>query len=287
MNQNNQILPMLIYPVVMVTAVAAQLFMPNTGMQIVYAAYAVVLIGAVVITVLEWAMPERLTWRPSVEDIGRDALYMILLQVLFPRLLSFSVALLLLYVIDGGAGLWPSELHVGFQVVFMMLIADFFRYWLHRLAHTSHCLWRFHAVHHSPDKLYWLNTGRFHPVDKGLQFLFDALPFILLGVSSEVLSLYFVCYALNGFFQHSNIRLRFGWLNYIISTAELHRWHHSLNKSESDNNYGNNLIIWDWIFGTRYLPAGKKVESLGLNNADYPDTFAAQMIAPFQYRGRL
>jgi hypothetical protein len=31
------------------------------------------------------------------------------------------------------------------------------------------------------------------------------MPFIALGVSQEVVMLYFVVYAINGFFQHSNI----------------------------------------------------------------------------------
>jgi sterol desaturase/sphingolipid hydroxylase (fatty acid hydroxylase superfamily) len=127
-------------------------------------------------------------------------------------------------------------------------------------------------------------VGRFHPVDKGLQFIFDALPFIILGVSEQVLALYFVFYAVNGFFQHSNIRLHFGWLNYVVSSAELHRWHHSRLKAESDRNYGNNLIVWDLLFGTRFLPADRKVSELGLTAVTYPDSFWRQMFEPFKSR---
>ena len=50
----------------------------------------------------------------------------------------------------------------------------------------------------------------FHPIDKSLQFMADALPFIILGVGPAVLSLYFLLYAVNGFFQHSNCRVRLG-----------------------------------------------------------------------------
>ena len=126
-----------------------------------------------------------------------------------------------------------------------------------------------------------LNVGRFHPVEKGLQFLFDALPFILLGVSAEVLALYFVFYSVNGFFQHCNIELRLGYLNYLVSGPELHRWHHSRKIEESNSNYGNNLIIWDTLFATRYLPEGKRVGELGLVNRHYPQSFSAQMKTPF------
>jgi sterol desaturase/sphingolipid hydroxylase (fatty acid hydroxylase superfamily) len=50
---------------------------------------------------------------------------------------------------------------------------------------------------------------------------------------------------------------------------------------ESNNNYGNHLIIWDWLFGTRYLPSDREVEALGLINRRYPTGFTQQMAAPF------
>ena len=127
----------------------------------------------------------------------------------------------------------------------MLLSADFLRYWLHRAYHEVAFMWPFHAVHHSPHKLYWMNVNRFHPLDKASQYIFDAMPFVLLGVSEEVLALYFVFYAVNGFFQHCNIDVRLGVLNYVVSGPELHRWRHSIHPEESNQNYGNNLIVWD------------------------------------------
>lgn len=149
------------------------------------------------------------------------------------------------------------------------------------LHHRWGFLWRFHSVHHSPHKLYWINVGRFHPIEETLQFLLDALPFILVGVSEEVLSLYFVFYSINGFFQHCNIELKLGYLNYIISGPELHRWHHSMVLKESNKNYGNNLIVWDLLFGTWYLPEAKEVSELGLQNRNYPLDFLNQLKSPF------
>ena len=72
-----------------------------------------------------------------------------------------------------------------------------------------------------------------------------------------------------------------GPLNYIVSGPELHRWHHSELASESDTNFGNNLIIWDVLFGTRFLPKDREVGSLGLLNRKYPMGFLAQMKTPF------
>jgi sterol desaturase/sphingolipid hydroxylase (fatty acid hydroxylase superfamily) len=126
-----------------------------------------------------------------------------------------------------------------------------------------------------------VNVGRFHPIEKAIQYLFDALPFIILGVSEEVLALYFVFYGINGFFQHCNIELRLGWLNYVVSGPELHRWHHSRKTRESNSNYGNNLIVWDIIFRTYFLPKDQMVGDLGLLNPNYPLGFLSQMKTPF------
>ena len=131
-------------------------------------------------------------------------------------------------------------------------------------------MWRLHAVHHSPHQLYWLNVGRFHPIEKSIQYAVDSLPFALLGAPQETLAAYFVFYAINGFFQHSNCRVRLGPLNYVVSGPELHRWHHSKVSAESNNNYGNNLILWDILFGTRWLPKGREVGPLGLHKSRVP-----------------
>jgi hypothetical protein len=163
----------------------------------------------------------------------------------------------------------------------MVLLVDLMRYWVHRFAHTNPTLWRLHAVHHSPDKLYWLNTARFHPLEKVLQFTFDSLPFILLGVNEYVLAFYFVCYAVNGFYQHSNVHLRLGPLNYLFSTAELHRWHHSKNLQEANHNYSNTTIIWDIVFGTYYRPRDRRLGRTGIQNDRYPMSFGRQLLGPF------
>ena len=269
----------------MLVAVGAHLMLTAWGWPAMLSAYGIVLSAALWITLLEQAFPARQQWLPDWKDVRQDSTFMLAIQIAFPKLLGLATVQFLLEIVPPSVvGLWPHDYPVWLQALLMLLLADFFRYWLHLASHKIPWLWKFHAVHHSPKKLYWINVGRFHPVDKGLQFIFDALPFIILGVSEQVLALYFVFYAVNGFFQHSNIRLHFGWLNYVVSSAELHRWHHSRLKAESDRNYGNNLIVWDLLFGTRFLPADRKVSELGLTVATYPDSFWRQMFEPFKSR---
>jgi sterol desaturase/sphingolipid hydroxylase (fatty acid hydroxylase superfamily) len=277
--------PWLIYPATMAGCLALYFALHAQDMPQPWAMYLPALAGAALVTGLEWRFPHRRAWQPDRATLANDLAYMTLVQMLLPPGVAMLFVLLLIEPVNAlglATGvLWPHAWPVWAQAVLMLLGADFLRYWLHRAAHRYPPLWRLHAVHHSPGQLYWLNVGRFHPLEKALQMLFDTLPFMLLGVGADVIALYFVFYAVNGFFQHSNIRLRFGWLNWLVSSAELHRWHHARRPDLSDHNFGNNLIVWDVLFGTRYLPADRDCDDLGLPNPFYPQGFLAQLRTPF------
>ncbi len=54
-------------------------------------------------------------------------------------------------------------------------------------------------------------------------------------------------------FNHANLRLppRLDRaLRPLIVTPDMHRIHHSTERSETDSNYGFNLAIWDRLFAT-------------------------------------
>jgi len=68
-----------------------------------------------------------------------------------------------------GQEIWPSSLHPVVQVFLLLTIADIFRYWYHRWMHESEFMWRWHAVHHSSERLYWFNGTRSHPLE-GLNY---------------------------------------------------------------------------------------------------------------------
>lgn len=269
------------YPAVMTAGFFLHWSLMNNGIAIPLATYIPVVLAGLAVMALEIYFPERKAWRPTRGDVLNDSIFMLSVQIVLPQLLSYLAAYTLAGAISEKIQLWPHELPIALQAILVILTGDLMRYWLHRACHSYMPLWQLHAVHHSPDKLYFLNVGRFHPAEKALQFLFDSLPFILLGVSQEVISLYFIFYAMNGFFQHSNVRARFGWINYLISTSELHRWHHSMKQEESDHNFGNNTMLWDLCFGTHFLPRNQRVGDLGLINRQYPLSFTAQMKTPF------
>ena len=279
------IITWIVYPVTVIICLCIFFLFKQQNWSLLLCSYVPVTAGAIIITFLESRFPHMDLWKANGSDIRNDLTFMVVIQMMLPIFLNFLIAVTLLRFLSVWdirlEVFWPHKWPIALQVFAMLLVADFFRYWIHRLAHTNSILWKFHAVHHSPHKLYWINVGRFHPIDKSLQFFGDSLPFILLGVSEGVLALYFVFYAVNGFFQHSNVEMRFGLLNYVISSAELHRWHHSRKPVEANRNYGNNIIIWDILFGTYFLPKNRHVNDLGLHNRTYPQDFKSQMKAPF------
>lgn len=278
------ILAWVVYPATLAGAFCVHAALQSSGVPILAAAYVAVTLAAGAVTFFEFVIPYDRAWQPRWIEVKNDLIFMVAIQMVLPQLLGLFVALTLLDTLEPVAlpmaQLWPHALPVWLQVALLLLVAELLRYPLHVAAHNTKTLWRLHAVHHSPKKLYWLNVGRFHPVEKALQYTLDTLPFILVGVSAEVVALSFVFYAVNGFYQHSNVDVRYGPLNYLVSGPELHRWHHSKQIDESNRNYGNNLIVWDLVFGTWFLPRDTRVGDLGLLNRDYPPDFVSQMTAP-------
>ncbi|MDB6168860.1 MAG: hypothetical protein JWM88_1724 [Verrucomicrobia bacterium] len=276
----------LTYPIVIAIGLWLHLFLLGKGVGLQASTYVPLALAAAAIAGGERWYPYRGEWQPGGNEVRSDLTFMVIVQILLPKMLTFFVTIKVVGWLQANGvvlqGFWPHGLHPLMQALLMILLVDFMRYWLHRASHEwSPALWRLHAVHHSPHKLYWVNVARFHPIEKSLQFLLDAAPFMILGVSPEVIALYFICYSINGFFQHSNVELRLGWMNYLLAGPELHRWHHSWESRESNRNYGNNIILWDLVFGSFFLPGGREVGQLGLRNRDYPRSFLRQMRTPF------
>lgn len=283
MNPVTKVMAWLIHPVLLGSMAGLHILMSNSGYAVPVSAYVPILLAAAVVSLLEHLMPYRRNWRPDRFELRTDIAYMAVVQLAMPKMLALTVGLLTLQQVDAlhlVVDLWPEGLPLCTQVLLVCLALSFIRYWTHRAGHAWRPLWKLHAVHHSSDKLYWLNLSRFHPLEQILRFVSESLPLMVLGVSQEALAFYFVILSVNGFLFHSNIRLKHGILNHVFATAELHRWHHARDPNVAACNYGNLLIIWDALFGTRFLPSEREVGTLGLDD-DYPKHFAAQILAPF------
>ena len=257
----------------------------DLGASLAWAPYITIAIVGPMVILAERALPYRPEWQASWPDLAEDGLYLTFVQIALPLVLAWTAVWVLndklghsVVLVDA----WPRHWPIWAQLLTKIVVGDFFRYWLHRAAHGWPLLWRLHAVHHQPEKLYTTNVFRFHPAEKALQFLFDTFPFMLVGIGTDVLAYYFVFYAMSGLFQHSNCDVRLGWLNYLVSGPEVHRWHHSQKIAESNTNYAHSFVVWDLLFDTYFRPRDAEVTRLGLLVRDYPRRFVGQLLAPFR-----
>lgn len=241
---------------------------------------------ALTLFILERVRPHEDEWLKSdgqaKQDLAHTLFTKIAVQVTVISLTNLGIS-------EGmgdkpSSGIWPGHWPMFLQVVLALVVAEFGLYWAHRLAHEWMPLWRFHAVHHSSKKLWFFNTGRFHFVDTIKSMVF-ATPFLALaGAPGEVFIWGGSITAYIGILTHCNVRMKFGWLNCIFNTPGLHRWHHSMDLREGNKNYGENVVLWDLLFGTYYDDAARRPpRNIGIKEA-MPRSFFGQLAAPFVWK---
>jgi sterol desaturase/sphingolipid hydroxylase (fatty acid hydroxylase superfamily) len=153
----------------------------------------------------------------------------------------------------------------GLRFAAALTVGEIGSYWGHRWMHEIPMLWRFHAIHHSAEEIDWLVNTRAHPVDMVFTRLCGLIPMYLLGLAQPLAGrldvtpmLVTLVGTLWGFFIHSNVRFRFGWLEWLVSSPAFHHWHHTNDGPEVLNKNYASLLPWvDKCFGTFYLPKGR------------------------------
>lgn len=186
-------------------------------------------------------------------------------------------------------------------VILLVLTEDLSRYLVHRAHHMIAVLWPFHAVHHSAEVLTPITFFRAHPVYYVPQQLLISLfagalqgLVVVLAFGTAPGWVFFAavmvsrCYMMLGMhLRHSHIPLGYGpVLERLLISPRLHQVHHSVEKRHYDQNFGEIFAIWDWMFGTLYIPEKGEQFTFGLTNATgerfqpYP-TLRDAMINPF------
>jgi sterol desaturase/sphingolipid hydroxylase (fatty acid hydroxylase superfamily) len=165
---------------------------------------------------------------------------------------------------------WPLVL----QVLFFLVIHDFYIYWFHRWQHHSKLLWRTHEAHHSNKEVDWLAGTRSHALEILINQTVEFAPIVLLGANPLVVPIKALLDAVWGMYIHSNIDVRSGKLQYIINGPEMHQWHHANDRRVFYANFSTKLAVWDWLFGTAFLP-DEKPKEYGLYY-DYPRDYFLQ-----------
>lgn len=276
-----------IFPVVLVGVLSGAFYALDAGAAPGMVAFVGGVLSVVIVAGLERIHRYRRDWNHSKGDLLTDALYfptyMGLNALLEPAVRSGAVVVGGLLSESLGLGLWPDSWPLLAQFVLACVVVEAFDYWPHRLLHEVPWLWRFHAVHHNPERVYWLNATRAHPVEIVFRGFVNVIPLAIAGASEELLALVALTNSVLGLFQHANVDFRMGVLTWIFSVGEMHRWHHSVNIEEANHNYGSNFLVWDIVFGTWYRdPGSRGPEVVGIKNDFLPKSWWGQLPAPFR-----
>jgi len=205
--------------------------------------------------ILEKKIPFRDAWNNNIGDLKTDLSSAITLILLVEPAIKALLPLLIIAAYQClNAEYIESSLPFFVQVIAVTLLVEFGKYWSHRLHHIQPSLWWLHALHHSSERLYFINNLRFHPLNYLINSIIGIAPTMLIGFSPDAIIGYLILTQPLVLIQHANIDFNSGWANYIFSTNEAHRWHHSTIPSEANRNYGNALLIWDHVFGTFKAP---------------------------------
>jgi len=279
------------FPLVLGGAVFWSIAQIEAGAEPARAVFLPMLLSYAVIAAVERILYWQPAWLHSNGDLKVDIGHLLVSGLLTTELLKVPIVFASIAAgvwIAGLAGgsLWPTDWSLWLQLPIALVFGEFFLYWVHRLSHEVDWLWRFHAMHHSAPRLYFLNAVRFHPVDIALSTFSPMVPLILLGADGRLIALFGLVSAVHGLFQHANIVLKLGPLNWIFSMAELHRWHHSRLLEESNTNFGQNLIVWDIVFGTRFLPEDREPPvDIGIAGLpSFPMDYWGQLLSPIRWR---
>ena len=172
-------------------------------------------------------------------------------------MVSFNVAILILFNI---MGLYFFEDYfirefrsipwLMFEVLFVLLIDDFYFYFLHRGMHENKYIYKtIHKIHHRANVPIPIEYIYVHPLEwmSGIPGPFLGMVFIG-GISFESYLFYLVIRNLHEIHIHSGIKTSI--LHRIIPFYGANE-HHDTHHAVRDGNYASTFIFWDMLFKTK------------------------------------
>jgi sterol desaturase/sphingolipid hydroxylase (fatty acid hydroxylase superfamily) len=127
-------------------------------------------------------------------------------------------------------------------------------YGFHRAEHRVDLLWRtLHQTHHGAERVDMPGWVIAHPLEMVVQTaLITGLTTFVLGLDPVAATLAATTGLILTMFAHVNIRTP-RWLGYVLVRPEQHALHHE--RGVHARNYGNDVALWDRLFGTYRNPA--------------------------------
>lgn len=176
---------------------------------------------------------------------------------------------------------WP----VWVQIPVALLAIDFVQWCVHNMLHRVPALWRFHETHHSvaDGEMDWIVSFRFQWTEVVVYRVVQYLPLAWFGFGGVAIMVHATFGTLIGHLNHSNLDLGRGWWRYVLNSPRMHIWHHDYDRGGRDTvNFGIIFSIWDWVFGTAYMPEHQP-RALGYAGVErHPADFFGQAVWPLQ-----
>jgi len=134
-----------------------------------------------------------------------------------------------------------------------VVLLDLAIYLQHVGFHAVPALWRLHRMHHADLDMDVTTGARFHPLEIALSMAIKLGVIGVLGISAFAVLVFEVLLNATSMFNHANVRVPLpldAVVRRLIVTPDMHRVHHSVERDESNSNFGFNLSVWDRLFGT-------------------------------------
>ena len=246
--------------------------------------------GLITISLFVWVLEIVFPWRKEQsifrKDFWIDGFYMFFNFFIFSIAISGFYKLLEVSFSDIGitktsiALFDQSEWPTWLQLLVFFVVLDFVQWFTHILLHKFSFFWQFHKVHHSVKEMGFAAHLRYHWMENILyKPLKTFAVMILFGFEPEQAYLVHFLAIIIGHFNHSNIKITWGPLKYIINNPVMHLYHHAykLPKGSYGVNFGISLSLWDYLFKTNYIPEDSGTIEIGfLGDEKFPTDFIGQ-----------
>jgi sterol desaturase/sphingolipid hydroxylase (fatty acid hydroxylase superfamily) len=219
-------------------------------------------------------------------NLGIVLLNTIIVRVLFP---TAAVGMALSAQTHGWGLLNRYDVPAWAAVAAGIVLLDLAIYLQHVMFHAVPALWRLHRMHHADLDIDVTTGARFHPVEIALSLLIKFAAIAALGVPPAAVLLFEVLLNATSMFNHANVRIAPALepaLRWLVVTPDMHRVHHSVERDETNSNFGFNLPLWDRLFGTYRAQPRAGHESMTIGVPDFRDsaecsTLGGMLAIPF------
>jgi sterol desaturase/sphingolipid hydroxylase (fatty acid hydroxylase superfamily) len=249
------------------------------------------------ISLVVWSLELVFPWRKNQaairEDFWLDGFYMFFNFFLFSLIGYNAVSNVAVEVFNDFLALFGITNLVAFQIaswpvwsqfLLLFVLADFIQWNVHRWLHYSPWLWEFHKVHHSVEKMGFAAHLRYHWMETIVYKSVQYIPLSMIGFGLDDFFILHLITILIGHLNHANVKITYGPLKYVLNNPVMHLWHHAKEIPAERNgvNYGISLSLWDYLFGTAYIPNQNANEQLGFEDQEsFPKTFFQQLTHPW------